>query len=41
MTINWGPIIAAAYALINAGVVYVLGPYIKSKTPAAQQGAPS
>ena len=39
MTINWGPIIAAVFALINAVVVYVLVPYIKSKTTAAQQEA--
>lgn len=39
MTINWGPIIAAVFALINAVVAYVLIPYIKSKTTAAQQEA--
>lgn len=37
MNINWEPIIAAVFAVINAVAVYVLVPYIKSKTTAAQQ----
>ena len=37
MDINWEPIIAAVFAVINAVAVYVLVPYIKSKTTAAQQ----
>ena len=31
MNINWEPIIAAVFAVINAVAVYVLVPYIKSK----------
>lgn len=37
MNINWEPIIAAVFAVINAVAVYVLVPYIKSKLTAAQQ----
>ena len=39
MDINWGPIIEAVIAVIVAVVAYVLIPYIKSKTTAAQQEA--
>lgn len=39
MDINWEPIIAAVFAVINAVAVYILAPYIKSKLTAAQQEA--